>query len=418
MILAGDLFRKQAVDHVTRGRMDGSVVLAVPLSVRLLGLLAALIVAGVTIFAATASYSRRETAPGWLTPDQGVLRAAAVQGGRIEALFVQEGDLVAAGQPLARLALDAELDDGDAGTRILAALQLQAGAARQAAVAEIARIEGDAERRRASLEGLQRERRGVSEQINLQREEIALAQGQIDRAETLASRGFLSERELDDRRQRLLAARQSLALLERTRAGLDRQISDAEAAIQSAPLEIEEARARASAAAASLDERLTQQSLRTAYVVVASAPARVAALPARPGQTLAAGAPVAVLVPEGGHLVAELYLPTRAVGFIEPGQEVRLRVEAFPHQRFGTVSARVTAVSRTVLAPSEAAIPGLALQEPVFRVEAALDHELIEAYGQALPLQPGLMVSADIVIDRRNLIEWLFDPLFAAGRRG
>lgn len=416
--MAGDLFRKQAVDHVTRGRLDGSVVLAVPLSVRLLGLLAALIVAGVTLFAATASYARRETAPGWLTPDQGVLRAAVVQGGRVEALLVQEGDLVAAGQPLARLAIDAELEDGDAGTRILAALESQAVAARQAAEAEIARIEREAERRRASLDGLQRERRGVTEQISLQREEIALAQGQIDRAETLAARGFLSERELDDRRQRLLAARQSMALLERTRAGLERQMSDAEAAIQSAPLEIEEARARASATAASLDERLTQQSLRTAYVVVASAPARVAALPARPGQTLTAGAPVAVLVPEGGHLVAELYLPTRAVGFIEPGQEVRLRVEAFPHQRFGTVSARVTAVSRTVLAPSEAAIPGLAIQEPVFRVEAALDHELIEAYGQALPLQPGLMVSADIVIDRRNLIEWLFDPLFAAGRRG
>ncbi len=416
--MAGDLFRKQAVDHVTRGRLDGSVVLAVPLSVRLLGLLAALIVAGVTLFAATASYARRETAPGWLTPDQGVLRAAAVQGGRIEALLVQEGDLVAAGQPLARLAIDAELEDGDAGSRILAALESQAAAARQAAEAEIARIEREAERRRTSLDGLQRERRGVTEQISLQREEIALAQGQIDRAETLAARGFLSERELDDRRQRLLAARQSMALLERTRAGLDRQISDAEAAIQSAPLEIQEARARASAAAASLDERLTQQSLRTAYVVAAPGPARVAALPGRPGQTLAPGAPVAVLVPEGGHLVAELYLPTRAVGFIEPGQEVRLRVEAFPHQRFGTVSARVTAVSRTVLAPSEAAIPGLAIQEPVFRVEAALDRELIEAYGQALLLQPGLMVSADIVIDRRNLIEWLFDPLFAAGRRG
>jgi membrane fusion protein len=418
MTLAGDLFRQQAVEHVTRGRLDGSVVLAVPLSVRLLAILAGLVVAGVVIFAANASYSRRETAPGWLTPDQGVLRAAAVQGGRIEALLVQEGDLVSAGQPLARLALDAELDDGDAGARILAALEAQAGAARQAAQAEMARIEREAERRRAALEGLQRERQGVIEQISLQREEIALAQGQIDRAETLAERGFLSERELDDRRQRLLSARQSLALLERTRAGLDRQMSDTEAAIQSAPLEIEEARARALTASASLDERLTQQSLRTAYVVAASAPARVAALPGRPGQTLAPGAPVAVLVPEGGHLVAELYLPTRAVGFIEPGQEVSLRVEAFPHQRFGTVSARVTAVSRTVLAPSEAAIPGLALQEPVFRVEAALDRELIEAYGQSLPLQPGLMVSADIVIDRRNLIEWLFDPLFAAGRRG
>ncbi|KAA5802434.1 HlyD family efflux transporter periplasmic adaptor subunit [Alkalicaulis satelles] len=413
-----NLFRKEAIQHNMRGRLDGSVVLAIPLSVRLLGLFMGLLAAGVVIFAASASYARRETAPGWLTPDQGVLRASALQGGRVESLLVSEGDTVAPGQALARLVLDSDLDDGAAGTRIVAALQMQAAAAREAADAEIARITREAERRGASLEGLRRELRGVIEQIGLQRQEIDLARGQIDRAAGLAERGFLSERELDDRRQRLLAARQSMALLERTRAGLERQISDAEAALQSAPLEIEEARARARSVTASLEERLTQQSLRNAYVVAAPAQARVAALPVRTGQTLTAGAPVAVLVPEGGQLVAELYLPTRAAGFIQSGQEVSLRVEAFPHQRFGTVRARITSVSRTVLAPAEAAIPGLTLQEPVFRVEAALEREMIDAYGQSLPLQPGLLVSADIIIDRRNLIEWLFDPLFAAGRRG
>jgi len=151
--------------------------------------------------------------------------------------------------------------------------------------------------------------------------------------------------------------------------------------------------------------------------VTAPSGTRVAAIPVRPGETVAPGETIAVLIPEGGHLIAELYLPTRAVGFIEPGQEVQLRIDAFPHQRFGTAQATITSVSRTVLAPEEAAIPGLALAEPVFRVEAALDQTEIEAYGDVIPLQPGLIVSADIIIDRRNLIEWLFDPLSAAGRR-
>ncbi|MCR9128921.1 MAG: HlyD family secretion protein [Alphaproteobacteria bacterium] len=413
-----DLFRKQAIDHAYRRRLDGSVVLATPLSIKLLGLLSAIVVAGVVIFASTASYSRRETAPGWLTPDQGVVRAAALSGGRIEAILTEEGASLEAGAPIARLRLDQQTEDGAAGEQILAALRIQAEAAAQSARTEIARLQLEARRQGDALETLQRERSGVVEQITLQRQQVSLAEEQIERAEQLAERGFLSGRELDDRRQRALAARQALAALERTRTGLDRQITDARSAIEAAPLEIEAAEARARSAEAALQERLSGQAARTVAVVSAPSAARVAALPVRPGQTLSPGETVAVLVPAGGTLIAELYLPTRAAGFIAPGQTVNLRVDAFPHQRFGTAEAVVTSVSRTVLAPNEAAIPGLTLQEPVFRVEAALQRTDMEAYGEVIPLQPGLLVSADIIIDRRNLIEWLFDPLFAAGRRG
>ena len=74
-------------------------------------------------------------------------------------------------------------------------------------------------------------------------------------------------------------------------------------------------------------------------------------------------------------------------------------------------------VSRTVLAPAEVAIPGLQLQEPVFRVRVKLSSDQVAAYGRPMPLQPGMLLTADVVIDRRSLLEWLLDPLYAAGRR-
>ncbi|MEQ8432974.1 MAG: HlyD family efflux transporter periplasmic adaptor subunit [Oceanicaulis sp.] len=413
-----DLFRKEAVDHHARGRLDGTVVLAVPLSVKLLGGLAALIVAGVVIFASLASYSRKETVPGWLTPDQGVVRASALAGGRVEEILVAEGDALQAGDPIARIRLDTDTADGAAGARILDALREQTEAAAASARSEIAAIQHETTRLTAALTGLTRERAELARQITLQREQVTLADEQITRAETLAERGFLSGRELDDRRQRALAARQQLAALERALAGVDRQISDAEAGVEGAPLQIEAARNRARSAAAGLQERLSAQGARTEAVITAPAAATVAALPVRRGQTLTAGETVAVLVPEGGSLVAELYIPSRAAGFIEAGQSVRLMYQAYPHQRFGAGEAVVTHVSRTVIAPNETAIPGLQLAEPVFRVEARLSSAEIDAYGEAIPLQPGLMLNADIIIDERTLIEWLFDPLFAAGRRG
>jgi membrane fusion protein len=41
----------------------------------------------------------------------------------------------------------------------------------------------------------------------------------------------------------------------------------------------------------------------------------------------------------------------------------------------------------------------------------------MQAYGESYPLQPGMLVSADVVFDRRSLVQWLFDPIYAVARR-
>lgn len=411
------LFRREAVQH-SANRLEGEVVLAAPLALKLLALVAIVIVVCGAIFVSTATYARKETVPGWLAPERGVVRAAALRGGRVEALLAGEGETITAGAPIARLRLAAETTEGDAGQRVLDALAAQARAQAAGAEAEIERLEAEAGRLQGALSALQAEAQDAQEQIRLQAERVALAREQVERAEALAERGFLSGRELDDRRTRLLQARQDLAALERSASALARQIGDARSQLDAIPLLIAAERARAASALAAVDERTSSAEAQTRYVVTAPLDARIAAMPTRPGQNVTAGETIAVLVPDGDRLIAELYAPSRAAGFIREGQEVRLMYQAFPHQRFGAARARIVRVSRTVLAPEEAAIPGLQLAEPAFRVEAELEREHVEAYGEDIPLQPGMMLSADIVIDERTLIEWLFDPLFAAGRRG
>jgi membrane fusion protein len=124
-----------------------------------------------------------------------------------------------------------------------------------------------------------------------------------------------------------------------------------------------------------------------------------------------------VITPLDGKLEAELLAPSRAIGFVTPGQEVRLQLQAFPHQRFGLERGTVRTISATVLAPSEVSIPGLDIREPVFRVRVSLDRDYVEAYGARIPMQAGMLLSADIVFDRRSLVEWLFDPIYAVRHR-
>jgi len=53
----------------------------------------------------------------------------------------------------------------------------------------------------------------------------------------------------------------------------------------------------------------------------------------------------------------------------------------------------------------------------VFLVRVKLDSPNVKAYGTEIPLRPGHTLTADIEIDRRSLLRWMFDPLFAFSGR-
>ena len=98
------LFRAEAVAHATQ-RLDGEVLL--PASLVTWGAVAFLVavLALAAWFAATATYTRTESAEGWLAPDGGVARAVSRRDGTVHALMVAEGDVVEAGAPLARVGM-------------------------------------------------------------------------------------------------------------------------------------------------------------------------------------------------------------------------------------------------------------------------------------------------------------------------
>jgi len=50
---------------------------------------------------------------------------------------------------------------------------------------------------------------------------------------------------------------------------------------------------------------------------------------------------------------------------------------------------------------------------PSYRVVVALNNQMIQAYGRNIPLRSGMKLDADIVIEQRSLLRWLFDPVFS-----
>jgi membrane fusion protein len=124
------------------------------------------------------------------------------------------------------------------------------------------------------------------------------------------------------------------------------------------------------------------------------------------------------VVPASAKLEAVLYVPSTAMGFIKTGQGVRISYDAFPYQRFGQYRGTVRAISQTdvtsaVQGNSASTQQGGQDRRAVFMVRVALEQPTVRAYDTDIALRPGHTLTADIEIDRRRLIRWMLDPLFA-----
>jgi membrane fusion protein len=160
------------------------------------------------------------------------------------------------------------------------------------------------------------------------------------------------------------------------------------------------------------EQRIAEISGRRAYEVRAPAAGRISILQATAGQFADPQRPQMEIVPENSELQANLFVPAKAIGFVQPGQNVRILYESFPYQQFGTYSGRVSEVSQTMLTRSETSAP-IELKEPAYRVTATLDRRDVDAYGKRIRLQADMLLKADIILEKRSLIRWLLDPLLS-----
>lgn len=368
-------------------------------------------------FAATAGYARKETVTGFLAPASGALRVVPVRAGTLASVMVANGDRVAAGDALFVLDTRHALEDGstlDAALR--RSLAQQAEFLAEQIAAEEARSASEVERVAARITGLEAELVALSEQRRLQVERAAVTGERLKALSDLRAKGYVSEAEYRAREEAWLSQRQNLAVLDQQITATKAEIAQTRVQRAQLPAETADRLARLRSSLADLRQREAEVAAQGAQVIRAPAAGRVTALQAAPGQRVDPQKPVLTLVPEAAALQAELFVPSRAIGFVDTGQRVRLMYDAFPFQRFGAYGGGGGDVSETVLAPDEIIGPVRA-QEPVYRVAVTLDRATVDAFGRQVPLQADMTVTADIVLEERSLLEWLLEPLMSARGR-
>jgi membrane fusion protein len=412
------LFRKEALAGQQQAWL-GSIQLLRPLSLKLLTAVAVGSVVLIVAFLCTAQYTRKARVSGYLVPDRGVLRITSPQVATVLARQVSEGQSVKAGDVLFVLSLDAA---SNAGEGVAQSLAQREASLNEASAQRRRLVRQQDESLRARIATLRRESAAAETEAQAYQERLRLLREDLVKHESLRQQGFYSDALLQNKRQELLLAQAQAQTLARERESLQRDLLALQAEAQELPLRAEVQQGEIARDLASLKALGLETEAKRRLVLRAPSDGIVATIQAEPGQPVTPALALASVLPAQTQMLAHLYAPSSAVGFVRPEQGVQLRYQAFPYQKFGHQYGRVLQVSRTPLPASELTSLALPLAqasggEPLYRITVALQRQSVPAYGEEQPLAVGMQLDADVLLERRRLIEWIFEPLLSLARR-
>lgn len=269
--------------------------------------------------------------------------------GRIDAILVAEGDLVKAGQPLARMRMDAmqaQRDEAQAMVR-------QAGDGVASEVAQVAARQSD----QVAAEALVRQRAS----------ELEVGQRRYVRTQELTAAGATTLQALDDDKARVLGAEAGLAWAKAQVAASRAGVQAAQAGVTGAVSGV----AAAQATVARIDADIHDG------VLVSPRDGRVQYRVAEPGEVVAAGGKVLNLV-DLGDVTMSFFIPETAAGRVALGADVRLILDAAPEW---VVPATVTFVASVAQFTPKTVETASERQKLMFRVKARISPELLAQHA-------------------------------------
>ena len=409
------LFRQEVVEFEQHRREWGGIVLLQPISTKIFSWSLTVAIAVIISFLSLAQYARKESVSGYLTPSGGTAKIFTPQVGTIRDVHVKEGEVVQSGQILLTIdTAQVSLDGQDVNTSIATNLEQQKKLLGAQVVAEEQRFASEQDRLNASIRALEVQLSRLNMALRIQGERIELAKDFVASAAQLSAKGYTAEVEVKRRQQIVLEQEQTLNALYQDQSARQSQLTEARFTLVQLPTLMAQKVQSLRNDLSAVEQRIAEINSRRAYVIRSPVAGIVSTLQATTGQATDPRRLQLEIVPANSILQAELFIPTRAVGLVQAGQEVRLLYEAFPYQKFGTYTGKIVKLSQTVLRGTDAAGP-VDLKEPSYKATVALARTTVDAGTKTVPLQADMLLSATIILEKRSILAWLFDPLFTVG---
>ena len=405
-----DLFRKQAIESLSKKTPGRPICLMPQPWLWLNGLLVVLFLSA-ALFVGHTEYSRKESVRGWLISKSGVVRVANNTVAVIREVTRVPGEQVKTGEPLIYLSMDSTLSDGKGKNEQLIS-QLREEMLEVDTQLELSRRQQDLEGAGLTrqLRAFDTGGRALLSRLDEQRRRVDLGHEKLQRIESVVASGAVTEWELLRQQEEVGALQQNLTQLEQDIASQQRERELLTGRQDSLAVQASIQRSTLRARRTQLSQQISEHESRRLSVLTSPVAGTVAAVEVHAGDTIAPRQLLMTVLPEDMELAAEIYVPSRAAGFIRPGQTVHISYDAFPQQKFGTFSGQIEHVSNFVVLPGEIPQP-FPMAEATYKVQVEIHDTAISTSIGVAGLRPGMLLAAEIVLEKRNLVDWLLEPL-------
>jgi hemolysin D len=380
-------------------------------------------------------------AQGKLVPQSFLKIVQPAESGIVKEILVQEGDAVREGQVLVRM--DTRLSEAD-GRALLGELQrkrLQLRRIDAELVGKPLTLQPDdpagifaqteaqyQARRQAYLDALgteqatlvkaQHDLKGASEIEEKLQQTVPIYKDQAESWDKLAKEGFAGRLLALDRQRTYVESQQELRAQSQNVASLRALIAQSEKRISQITSNYRQQLQNERAEAEALHHKLLQdwdkQEHRHALLELRAPQAGIVKDLAThtPGTVVAPGTILLTLVPHDEPLVAEVWVSNVDAGFVQSAQKARVKLAAYPFQKFGMLDGTVKHVGAdTKEKPETTGVAPKTVQEAAYRALIDLSGNHLESQGRQLRLVPGMLVNAEIHIGTRTVLEYLVSPV-------
>jgi membrane fusion protein len=410
------LFRQEALDH-QRPTLIGRELAVHPLSFPVLTGAAVVLALAVLLFGFLGEYTSKARVAGYLAPSTGLIKVYPLATGTLIEKHVSEGQEVRRGDTLFVLSTEqASKNTPQAQAAAIEQMRLRLAHAQREEEAQARIDEAEARTRQERLRSLELEISQLDAGIAVQKERVAGAQVAAQRYQDLFASRLVTRLDVEEARANQLEQQGRVYEQERVRTALRREFETLQQEVKSARFAAEKRLSELQRLTLSLTQEISESESRRIVVIAAPTDGTVTSIVGERGLTVTPQSSLLAILPKDAQLQARLLIPSRAIGSIAVGDRVSLRYHAFPHQRFGQFEGSITEIAKTMLAPSEFDGP-IAPNEPAYRVTVSLADRQVPTVRGSVPLQAGMQLDADIWLEKRRLIAWLFEPLLGTVRR-
>ncbi|QYK03159.1 HlyD family efflux transporter periplasmic adaptor subunit [Shewanella psychrotolerans] len=405
------LFRKQVLEKSKTIYYSKAVVIT-PIHYSVFLFFISIVVIFTLVFLFCSDYAKKEKVKGYLVPTNGLAKIYSHTSGVISSIAVKEGDVVTKGDNLLSVSNDKFLQNSlNSDKEKIREFDNQIKLVKGQLEQYNALFKERTSRLKSIIDYLKQEQIELRIQGELLRNRVQLAKERLADIRTLQADDYASQTEVKTQLDLVLDFQQRIqeynTIVLKSETNLANALSDKarlpfERLQQVDLLNIELSKLSNNKVAILENSNL---------VLKAPISGVISSMKFNVGEFASSGDYLATIIPTDSKLEAEVFIPTRAIAFINKGDEVNLKLDAFPFQKFGVTRGQVSHVSKNIIFSAETANK-LSFNEPVYKVKVELAQQYIKTYGKQTALIPGMLLQADISTGKRTLLEWLLDPLF------